>query len=92
MKEILWQPYAYVKKQFFIFSLLFFSVAAFSPSFTGTVTDADNRPISKVTVQVKGTSRRALNDYAGKFSINASGNNVLFLSSGDDYSNSGDFK
>jgi hypothetical protein len=64
----------------------------FSPPFPGTVTDADNRLINKIMVQVKGTSRRALNNNIGKFSINASGNDVLFFSSGDDYSNSGDFK
>jgi hypothetical protein len=78
MKEILWQSSAHVKKQFFLFSLLIFSVAAFSSSFTGTVTDAGNRLISKVTVHVKGTSRGALTDNAEKFSINTYGNNVLY--------------
>jgi hypothetical protein len=53
MKDILWQPSAHVKKQFFLFLLLLYAVAAFSPSFTSNVTDADNWPFSKVMVQVK---------------------------------------
>lgn len=80
MRKKIWQGTAHLKKPFFILSLLFFSVVAFSQTITGTVTDADNKPISKATIQVKGTSRRTLTDDAGKFSINASGNDVLFIS------------
>lgn len=67
-------------KSFFFLCFLFFSIAAISQTVTGTVTDADNKPISRATVQVKGTSRRALTDDAGRFSINASANDVLFVS------------
>jgi TonB-linked SusC/RagA family outer membrane protein len=74
------QASANLNKLFLLFSLLFFSVAAFAQSITGTVTDADGRPIGNVTVQVKGTNRTALTDNAGKFSINASGSDVLVLS------------
>ena len=37
MKEILWQPSAHVKKQFFLYSLLLFAVAAFSHVYAGTI-------------------------------------------------------
>src|SRR5919199_855258 len=80
MKEILWQTSARVKKQLFLLSLLLFSFAAFSQTISGTVTDAARKPISGATVQVKGTSRSTLTDEAGKFSINASGNEVLVIS------------
>ncbi|MGZ5220950.1 MAG: SusC/RagA family TonB-linked outer membrane protein, partial [Chitinophagaceae bacterium] len=79
MRKKIWQTTAPLKKQFFFIFLLLFSVAAFSQTITGTVTDADNKPISKATIQVKGTSRRTLTDDAGKFSIIASGNDVLFF-------------
>lgn len=81
MRKKLWQHTADLKKPFFIVFLLFFSVAAFSQTVTGTVTDADNKPIAKATIQVKGTSRRTLTDDNGHFSINASNNDVLFISS-----------
>ncbi|MBD0293934.1 MAG: carboxypeptidase-like regulatory domain-containing protein, partial [Flavisolibacter sp.] len=80
MKEISGQASAHLKKLFFLSSLLFFSVAAFSQIITGTVTDADRKPISGATVQVKGTSHSTVTDDAGKFSINASGNDVLVIS------------
>lgn len=80
MRKKIWQAIAPLRKPFFILSLLFFSVAAFSQTVTGTVTDADNKPISKATVQVKGTSRSTLTDDAGKFSINAPGDATLVIS------------
>jgi TonB-linked SusC/RagA family outer membrane protein len=66
-----------LNKLFFLFSLLVFSSAAFAQTISGTVTDADKKPVSNVTVHVKGTSRSASTDDAGKFSINASGTDVL---------------
>lgn len=60
MKDILRQPSAHVKKQFFLFPLLLFAVAAFFPSFSNTANAADYWPFSKVMVQVKGTSRNTL--------------------------------
>src|SRR6187200_2377883 len=71
---------AYMNKLFLLFSLLLFSAAAFSQTISGTVIDADKKPIDKVTVLVKGTSRSALTDAAGKFSITASANDVLVIS------------
>jgi TonB-linked SusC/RagA family outer membrane protein len=80
MKKIFWMNYAQLKQQFFLCSFLLCSLAAFSQNITGSVTDADNRPISRATVEVKGTSRRALTDGAGKFSIAASGSETLVVS------------
>jgi len=60
---------------------LFFSITAFSQIITGTVTDDNKNPIGNVTVQVKGTSRISQTDQAGKYSIDASANDVLVFSS-----------
>src|SRR3954466_13206070 len=68
-------------KLFFLIPLLFFSVAAFSQTITGTVTDVDKNPIGSATVQVKGTTRSTSTDNAGRFSIAASGTDVLIFSS-----------
>jgi TonB-linked SusC/RagA family outer membrane protein len=76
LRQISEPPY----KLFFLFSFLFISAAAFSQTITGTVIDANKQPISKATVQVKGTSRATTTDDAGKFSINASPNDVLVFS------------
>lgn len=80
MRKKTWQAPAHLNKLFFLFSLLLFSVAAFAQNITGTITDADGKPISNVTVQVKGTNRTAQTDNTGKFSINASGSDVLVVS------------
>ena len=61
--------------------ILFFSVAAVAQTVTGTVTDADNKPVSGVTVQVKGTPRATVTNDAGSFSINAGGTDVLVFRS-----------
>jgi TonB-linked SusC/RagA family outer membrane protein len=65
---------------FVLVSFLLFSSAAFSQSVSGTVTDG-TRPIGQVTIQVKGTAKTAQTDDAGKYTINASGNDVLIFSS-----------
>lgn len=79
MRKTVWQASADFKRMFFILSLLLFSVVCFSQSITGTVTNPDNKPVSKATIQVKGTSRITETDEAGKFSITASGNDVLVI-------------
>lgn len=81
MKRKFWQATAHLKKYFFLVSLLLFSVAAFSQTVTGTVNDANNKPVDKATVHVKGTNRRTVTDDAGKFSINASGTDALVITS-----------
>lgn len=80
MRKKIWHVAAHLDKLFLLIFLLSFSVAAFSQTVTGTVTDADKKPISNVTVQVKGTTRAELTDNAGKFSIAASDNDVLVFS------------
>jgi TonB-linked SusC/RagA family outer membrane protein len=77
MRKKLRQLAASANKLFFLISFVFFSFAAFSQTISGTVTDPDKRPVSNVTVHVKGASRTASTDDAGKFTINASGNDVL---------------
>ena len=74
------QAPALTNKLLLLFSLLLFSGAAFSQTISGTVTDVDKNPIGNVTVHVKGTSRNALTDAAGKFNITASANDVLVFS------------
>jgi len=77
MRKEIWQ--AHRNKSFLLLSLFLFSVAAFSQTVTGTITDTDNKPISKASVQVKGTSRATLTDNDGRFSIAASGNDILVV-------------
>jgi TonB-linked SusC/RagA family outer membrane protein len=81
MKKVLRQVTARVKKALFLVSLLFFSATAFSQTISGTVTDAERKPIGNATVHVKGTSRSTITDDAGRFRINASGNDVLVITS-----------
>jgi TonB-linked SusC/RagA family outer membrane protein len=64
-------------KLFILFSFFFFSFASLAQTVTGTVTDPENKPVSNVTVMVKGTSRSALTNDAGQFSIAAAGTDVL---------------
>jgi TonB-linked SusC/RagA family outer membrane protein len=80
MRNGLRQIAAPLHKMFLLISFLLFSVAAFSQTVTGTVTDADKKPISNVSVQVKGTNRTTLTDNAGRFSIAASGDDILVVS------------
>ena len=68
------------KKFFLLVSFLLFSIAAFSQTVSGVVTDG-SKPVSNVTVQVKGTTRTTLTDDAGKYNISASGTDVLIFSS-----------
>ena len=74
------QPAAQSNKLFFLISFMLISMVGFSQTISGVVTDADKRPISKVSVQVKGTNRTEATDEAGKFSIAASGTDVLVFS------------
>src|SRR5688500_14405713 len=61
--------------------ILFITTTAYTQTITGTVYNADNQPLTGVTVQVKNTNRATITDDDGKFSINASGKDVLVLSS-----------
>ena len=64
-------------KLFLFISFLFFSIVSFSQTISGVVTDADKKPISRVTVHVKGANNTTTTDEAGRFSIPASENDVL---------------
>jgi TonB-linked SusC/RagA family outer membrane protein len=65
---------------FLLISLLL-SAFTYAQTVTGTITDASNQPVSGATVTVKGTTRATTTDNAGKFSINAAGNDVLVFTS-----------
>jgi TonB-linked SusC/RagA family outer membrane protein len=80
MRNRLRQHSAHLKKLLLVVPL-FFSITAFSQIIKGTVTDDNKNPIGNVTVQVKGTSRISQTDQAGKYSIDASANDVLVFSS-----------
>jgi len=80
MRKKITQIPALANKLFFLLSSLLFSVAAFSQTVSGTVTDG-SKPIGSVTVQVKGSSRATSTNEAGKFSIGASAQDVLVFSS-----------
>jgi len=74
------QTPASTNKLFLLLSSLFFSVIAFAQNVTGTITDG-SKPVANVSVQVKGTSVLTSTNDAGKFSIQASGNDILVFSS-----------
>jgi len=74
------QTPASMNKLFLLLSSLFFSVIAFAQNVTGTITDG-SKPVANVSVQVKGTSVLTSTNDAGKFSIQASGNDILVFSS-----------
>ncbi len=81
MKKKSTQASAVLNKLFFSLSFLLLSLAAFSQTVKGVVTDADKKPIGHVTVQVRGTSRTVQTNEAGRFTIKASANDVLVFTS-----------
>ncbi len=60
---------------------IFFSATAYCQTVSGIVADANNQPLSGVTVGVKNTSRATVTNDAGRFTINATRNDVLVFSS-----------
>src|SRR3954462_11067638 len=56
---------------------LLLSFAGVSQAISGMITDGDKKPISKVSVHVKGTSRTTSTDESGKFNIAAARTDVL---------------
>jgi TonB-linked SusC/RagA family outer membrane protein len=80
MRKKITQMPALANKLLFLLSSFLFSVAAFSQTVSGTVTDG-NKAIGSVTVQVKGTSRATSTNEAGRFSIGASAQDILVFSS-----------
>ncbi|MES2331440.1 MAG: SusC/RagA family TonB-linked outer membrane protein [Bacteroidota bacterium] len=81
MRKKLRQSLALTNKLFLLLFFLLSSAVAFSQTVSGTITDEDQKPLTDATVQVKGTNRFALTDNAGKFTINATGTDVLIFTS-----------
>ena len=66
---------------FTLLSLLLLSSFSFGQTVSGTVNEAGNKPISGVTVAVKGKKVATTTDVSGRFTINAAGNDVLVFTS-----------
>jgi TonB-linked SusC/RagA family outer membrane protein len=60
--------------------ILFFSSTTYCQTVSGTVFDANGQPLPGVTVQVKNSSKATVTNDAGRFQINAPGNDVLVFS------------
>ena len=80
MRKMLRQYSAPSSRLFLIIALLL-PIAAFSQPITGIVTDENKKPVSNVTVQVKGTSHFSLTDEAGKYGIDAPANAIIVFTS-----------
>ena len=72
--------YASPNKLLLFLCSLFLSISVFSQTVSGVITDG-SKPVGKVTVQVKGTTRATTTNDGGRFAINASGNDTLLISS-----------
>src|SRR5688500_3722359 len=73
------------KKSLLLFSwLLFFvvlSVSAQQKTITGIITNADGAGVDRVSVLIKGTNRGTTTNNQGRFSLQASPNETLVISS-----------
>lgn len=68
------------------FFAVFFSFSAFAQNkqtISGVVTDSDNKPLSGVSVLVKGTNNGAATNEQGEYSLSAAAGDVLVFSSID---------
>ena len=69
------------KKVFFLISLLAMSCIVMAQRIvSGSILDENQKPVSEVTVMVKGTTRQTLTNQNGKFSIEASDQDTLVIS------------
>lgn len=68
------------KLLFSVFLLVFCSVAC-AQTVSGVLVNANNQPLSGVTVQVKNTMKATVTNDEGRFQINASGRDVLVFTS-----------
>ena len=62
-------------------SLFFISSFSFAQTVSGTVSDGGGKPVSGVTVTVKGKQTASTTNTNGQFSINAAGSDVLVFTS-----------
>lgn len=71
-----------MKRKYCLFALLVFSIFAFSEAqeVTGNVQDDLSQPLSGVSIVVQGTTKGAISDFDGNFTIEASDGDVLILS------------
>jgi hypothetical protein len=65
---------------FFIFFLTMPYIAMAQRIVSGSLVDENKKPVSEVTIAVKGTSRQTFNDVHGKFSIEGNNDDVLVIS------------
>ncbi|HET9747389.1 MAG TPA: TonB-dependent receptor plug domain-containing protein, partial [Chitinophagaceae bacterium] len=82
MKKI-FNPLVRGASRFYLAFLLlpFLSSYSYGQTVSGSVSDAEGKPISGVTVAVKGKQTATTTNPAGQFSITASGSDVLLFSS-----------
>jgi hypothetical protein len=74
-------PKAYLRMLFIGLSFLISGFAAQAQIVTGAVTDSEsNEGIPGVSVTIKGTTSGTITDIDGKFTINASGEDILSIS------------
>ena len=64
----------------FLILFAFFNSAKAQTIVSGTVLDGEIKPIDVATVMVKGSSKATTTNSAGRFSINASGNDIIVVS------------
>ncbi|MDH3698610.1 MAG: TonB-dependent receptor [Flavobacteriaceae bacterium] len=63
-----------------LISLLFLSFISYAQEITGTVVDENGDPLPGVSIQVQGTSRGAITDFDGNYTVNANVGDVLLFS------------
>ena len=68
-------------KKYILIVTLFISFLGFAQNpITGVVTDEENQPLPGVAIEIKGTGSGTLTDFDGKYSIEASPENILTFS------------
>ena len=68
-------------KKYILIVTLFISFLGFAQNpISGTVTDEENQPLPGVAIEIKGTGSGTLTDFDGKYSIEASPENILTFS------------
>ena len=63
-----------------LIAMLLLSFVTYAQQVTGTVVDEDGQPLPGVSIQVQGTTRGAITDFDGNYTINANEGDVLVFS------------
>ncbi|GGK33771.1 SusC/RagA family TonB-linked outer membrane protein [Yeosuana aromativorans] len=66
-----------IKNILLVVSLLFTGMIYSQTKITGTVTDDNGLPLPGVNISIKGTQKGTVSDFDGKYSIDASSNDIL---------------